>query len=35
MERSKLKRANFTSGATYKVSVVKISARSEKVKGGF
>jgi len=35
MDRSKLKTADFTSGPTSKVSVVKISARSDKVKGGF
>ena len=34
MERSKLKTADFTSGPTSKVSVVKISTRSDEVKGG-
>ena len=33
MERSKMKTAKTTSGESSKLSVVKISARSDKVKG--
>jgi len=34
METSGIKMADFTSGEYFKVSVVKISIRSEEVKGG-
>jgi hypothetical protein len=34
METSEIKTADFTSGEYVKVSVVKISARSDEVKGG-
>jgi hypothetical protein len=34
MKRSEIKTADSTSGEYFKVSVVKISARSDEVKGG-
>jgi hypothetical protein len=34
MRASEIKTADFTSGRYFKVSVVKISARSDEVKGG-
>ena len=35
MEKSKIKTADSTSGGYFKVSVVKISAQSDEVRGGF
>jgi hypothetical protein len=35
MEKSEIKTADYNSGGYFKVSVVKISARSDEVRGGF